>query len=203
MRINSVYDALIGEVDRFGGSVISFSGDAITCWFDASAEEPSARAVLCAQGMQAVMPRFPDLSVKVSVSTGPVRRFATGDPDIRLIDAIAGAPVPRLAMADHLAKAGEITLDEATATLLQFSAREPRTAETGDRFFVLDPSFTVPELHPIQNGPAVSAPRAQVDPNQLKPWILPIVHNIESTGHGLLLDGAASYRCAICAFHGD
>src|SRR5689334_19625562 len=32
--LNPLYDALIAEVERFGGSVIGFSGDAITCWFD-------------------------------------------------------------------------------------------------------------------------------------------------------------------------
>jgi hypothetical protein len=25
---------MIAEVQRYGGSVVSFSGDAITCWFD-------------------------------------------------------------------------------------------------------------------------------------------------------------------------
>ena len=33
-QLNEVYDALITEVDRYGGSVIGFGGDAITCWFD-------------------------------------------------------------------------------------------------------------------------------------------------------------------------
>jgi class 3 adenylate cyclase len=33
-QLNEVYDALIVEVDRYGGSVIGFGGDAITCWFD-------------------------------------------------------------------------------------------------------------------------------------------------------------------------
>jgi len=32
--ISQVYTALIDEVHRFGGSVIGFAGDAITCWFD-------------------------------------------------------------------------------------------------------------------------------------------------------------------------
>ena len=32
--LNQVYDTLIAELDRFGGSVIGFSGDAITCWLD-------------------------------------------------------------------------------------------------------------------------------------------------------------------------
>src|SRR5215216_6790142 len=31
-----IYSALIAQIDRFRGSVISFSGDAITCWFDES-----------------------------------------------------------------------------------------------------------------------------------------------------------------------
>src|SRR5215216_2086303 len=35
-QLNEVYDALIVEVDRYGGSVIGFGGDAITCWFDDS-----------------------------------------------------------------------------------------------------------------------------------------------------------------------
>jgi len=33
-QLNEIYDALIAEVDRYGGSVIGFGGDAITCWFD-------------------------------------------------------------------------------------------------------------------------------------------------------------------------
>src|SRR6476620_4913843 len=33
-QLNEVYDALMAEVDRFGGSAIGFGGDAITCWFD-------------------------------------------------------------------------------------------------------------------------------------------------------------------------
>ena len=187
LRINSVYDALIGEVDRFGGSVITFAGDSITCWFDASEDEPSTRAVMCAHAMQAVMQRFPALSVKVSVSTGPVHRFATGDPQIRLIDVLAGAPVARLAMAEHLAKAGEIILDQATATILQSPARESRTAETGERFYVLDPSSIGSERFSIRNDLAANTQRAQLDPTLLKPWILPMVYNIESKGHGLLL----------------
>jgi len=38
-QLNAVYGALIAEVHRYRGSVIGFSGDAITCWFDG---DPSA-----------------------------------------------------------------------------------------------------------------------------------------------------------------
>ncbi|HEU4325031.1 MAG TPA: hypothetical protein VFS21_17960, partial [Roseiflexaceae bacterium] len=33
-QINRIYDVLIAPVHRWRGSVVSFSGDAITCWFD-------------------------------------------------------------------------------------------------------------------------------------------------------------------------
>src|SRR5688572_17772431 len=43
LHLNRVYDALIARLERFGGSVIGFSGDAITCWFDeAGAGGPAA-----------------------------------------------------------------------------------------------------------------------------------------------------------------
>jgi class 3 adenylate cyclase len=40
IRLNQVYDALIAEVHRYGGSVIGFAGDAITCWFGDSPHPP-------------------------------------------------------------------------------------------------------------------------------------------------------------------
>ena len=33
-HLNRVFHAVIAELDRFGGDVIYFSGDAITCWLD-------------------------------------------------------------------------------------------------------------------------------------------------------------------------
>jgi hypothetical protein len=33
-QLNVIYSALIAQVDQYRGAVISFSGDAITCWFD-------------------------------------------------------------------------------------------------------------------------------------------------------------------------
>src|SRR4051812_23744440 len=51
-NLNRVFHALISELERFGGHVIYFSGDAITCWFDA---DDGARATACALGMQRTM----------------------------------------------------------------------------------------------------------------------------------------------------
>ena len=73
-----VYDALITEVERFGGSTLSFAGDATLCWFDAA-----THAVQAAMAMQVAMQTVSQdaggaclpLALKVSVASGPARRF--------------------------------------------------------------------------------------------------------------------------------
>lgn len=46
--VSEVYDALIAEVERFGGTTLSFAGDATLCWFDAAdgagADAPALQA---------------------------------------------------------------------------------------------------------------------------------------------------------------
>jgi len=147
IQLNRVYTALIAQVDRFGGTVIGFSGDAITCWFDNHSFEfrvPSGRlspqldqsdthhasalrAVTCALALQDAMRAFAalalpgsmvSLGLKVAVTSGPARRFLVGDPAIQWIDVLAGATVVRLAAAEHLAITGEVLADAPTATLL-------------------------------------------------------------------------------------
>ncbi|MCX8067731.1 MAG: hypothetical protein N3B68_07955, partial [Anaerolineae bacterium] len=53
--LNKVYEALIAEVHRHRGSVIGFSGDAITCWFG---DDNGLKSVACALVLQQVMGRF-------------------------------------------------------------------------------------------------------------------------------------------------
>jgi len=106
-QLNTVYDALIHEVDRHGGSVIVFGGDAITCWFDG---DQGARAAACGLAMQQVMRRFASiplhggetasLALKVAVASGPARRFQVGDPAIQVMDVLAGATLQRMAEAE-------------------------------------------------------------------------------------------------------
>ena len=38
-HLDTVYTALITEIERYGGSVIGFAGDAVTCWFDEGKDE--------------------------------------------------------------------------------------------------------------------------------------------------------------------
>ena len=51
-NLDRVFHAVIAELDRFGGDVIYFSGDAITCWLDG---DDGSRATACALAMQETM----------------------------------------------------------------------------------------------------------------------------------------------------
>lgn len=189
-RVNEVYDALISEIESFGGTVICFSGDAITCWFDASEPACALRAACCAQAMQTRMRAMPDLCVKVALSTGPARRLAVGCPQVQFIDVLAGASVARAAQGEHLARAGEVLIDDTTAAALGWSAGEVRRAETdtdtgaGDRFQVLDPAWGRDQT----GSPAQRVVREPVPPPAnalLRCWVLPFVHEREASGQGL------------------
>ena len=108
--LNLIFDVVIEELHRYHGSVISFAGDAITCWLDG---DDGLRATNCALAMQEALRhvaaiRTPagteiQLTMKSAVATGPVRRFLVGDPDIRVLDVVAGETLTRLATAEHQA----------------------------------------------------------------------------------------------------
>ncbi len=183
-QVNAVYQGLIGDVERFGGSVVGFAGDAITCWFDGTVADTAPRAAHCALAMQATMQQFPALAVKVAVSSGPARRFAVGDPAIQRIDVVAGATVARVSAGEGLALPGEILLDQPTASLLHLQAAEVRRADTGEAFHVLDPALA--SGLPAAVVPAIPAlPDTLPDDAVLRPWILPFVAEREAAAQGL------------------
>src|ERR671918_1052144 len=63
--LNQIYDALVTEIESYRGSIISFSGDAITCWFDnANSSLPSAlRATASALAIQHAMQQFAQVNI--------------------------------------------------------------------------------------------------------------------------------------------
>jgi adenylate cyclase len=137
-RLNQVYETLIREVHHYDGSVINFSGDAITCWFSdqddplaarRKAEASSSfRAVACGLAMQQAMRQFAALatpigrkvalSLKIGAAGGTVRRFLVGDPHIQYLDVLAGATVERMALAEQIARRGEVVLGAELVTQL-------------------------------------------------------------------------------------
>lgn len=120
---NRVYGCLIGEVERYGGSVIDFAGDAILCWFDGADLSALRRAVAAALAMRDCAPACagfaPDgwaesVALKISLAAGPVRRMALGNPDIQRMDAIAGTAIDRLADLDRLVRPGAVVADRSS-----------------------------------------------------------------------------------------
>jgi class 3 adenylate cyclase/tetratricopeptide (TPR) repeat protein len=142
--LNRVYDALIDEVEHFGGSVIGFSGDAVTCWFDEAGvrrwglgdgestlaltphlPSPSAlRALACALAMREAMAQFAAIGmpsgasaahkVKIAIASGPARRFLVGDPQVQQFDVLAGATLDRLGAILDLAERDDVLVDSQT-----------------------------------------------------------------------------------------
>ncbi|MFZ5878513.1 MAG: tetratricopeptide repeat protein [Chloroflexota bacterium] len=185
-RINAVYAAMIAEIERYGGSVISFAGDAVTCWFEEEAGgviPPSAlRASTCALALQTAMLAFPQLILKVAVSTGRARRLVVGDPSKHQLDALAGATIARLSTAERLADGAEVLIDAQTAAALSaaLTVHAWRTAENGERFAVID------ALAP-PSPPVAAHPVPVLDADRLRAWTLPAVYERELTGQGAFL----------------
>jgi predicted ATPase/class 3 adenylate cyclase len=189
-HLNRVYDALIEEIHRYGGSVIAFAGDAITCWFDG---DDGARATAGALAMQVAMASFsrillPDgttvaLAMKAAVASGPVRRFIVGDPELQLIDVVAGHTLARMAAAGHVAGKGEVILDSGTAERLAATVTVSEWRETdvgGERFAVVS-GLAVP----VEQSPWSAV--TPVSDEGLRPWLVRAVYDRLRGGQGEFL----------------
>ncbi len=197
--LNKVYDALISQVDHFGGSVIGFAGDAITCWFDDAPigfEQPTPpsadRAAYCALALQSAIQAFASipvpgqnsvaLALKVSVAAGPVRRFLVGDPATQTIELIAGSTVMRMAAGEHLAAKGETIFDFTTAQMLgeRLLVKEWRSEPSEESPFAVVESLSgdAPGL-PWPEPDAVRLPG-----ESLRAWIHPPIFERITQGQG-------------------
>ncbi|MBX0329037.1 adenylate/guanylate cyclase domain-containing protein, partial [Oscillochloris sp. ZM17-4] len=186
--LNQVYSVLIAQIEAFGGSVISFSGDAMTCWFadrglgvKGWGLGAAHRAVACALAMREAMGVFDAtptpggpaaLRVKTAIAYGAVRRFQIGDPAIQLLDTLAGSTLDRLAASAKLAEQADVIVDDATLDLLRpavIIAARRADPQTGAR------AASISALaRPI--APAGHAwPRPDIPEAALRPWLPPPV----------------------------
>lgn len=212
-HLNRVYDALIGHVRSCGGSVIGFAGDAITCWF---AGDDGRRAATAGLNMQNSMSRFTNvgitdasghltetgdsvsLSLKVSVAVGEVSRYLVGDPDIQLIDVIAGATVVKLDSLNDAAEPGEVVVDKRAYRNLrsefEMAARSPgpRTAPSAWVVRRRPAGLGAQSRHPtklkrIRASPQSKPAPAPALPDQeakLAPWLIGEVKGRLASGLG-------------------
>jgi adenylate cyclase len=192
-HLEDLYSALIAEVERLGGSVLSFAGDSMLCWFDQADGNPVRRAAGCALAMQRAMSSFEAvpvghgsvaMSLKVSVASGPSRRFAIGDPGIQRLDVLAGGTIARTATAEHHALSGEVLLDEASVKALGDAAtiQAWRTdAGTQEHFAVIGESDAITST--------AAPPTSMREPKagELRPWIHRAVFEREQEGQEAFL----------------
>lgn len=183
--LNQVYTELIAAVRRNDGSVIGFSGDAITCWFghDDPPGAAAQRAVRAAVAMQTAMSGFADIAVtdtvhaelylRVAIAAGPVLRCSVGDPGSQCIDVIAGATVARVADLNELAARGEIIVDERTRAALPTGlAAAWRSSEEGVRGALVDRAWDGPE----PDSEAATDAATVLPPELARQWLLPVLY---------------------------
>jgi len=134
--LNGYFSRMITLVEKEGGEVVKFSGDAMTVVFPApSGVEYAARqAMNAAQAMQAAMSDFRtlqtiagtvELGMKIGVGAGDVLAFSVGGEGGRWEYIIAGDPLRQVAEAEHAASRGEIVLSPEAQTLLGNHATPP------------------------------------------------------------------------------
>lgn len=169
--LEEVYERVISEIHRGCGSVIGFSGDAVTCWFDddpvgvgvgvdddpvgvgvASGAERAVAVGLALHAAIAVVPPVAGragaarLGLKVAVACGPARRGLVGDPQHQLIEVLCGTTVERMALLEQWAVLGEVAVDDEVRAALGPRARLGRTGRIGDRQATVVESFAGPPL---------------------------------------------------------
>jgi class 3 adenylate cyclase/tetratricopeptide (TPR) repeat protein len=198
--LGRVFHAVIEALDRRGGDVIYFSGDAITCWIDG---DDGVRATAAGLGMQEAIGRVGrittpagtevQLALKVAVAIGRARRFVVGDPQIQLIDVLAGALIDDLAEAEHHAEKGDVLLEPSALKALEgrVELREiRRDEEHGRSYGVVERLLVdVPVTDVVEPPP--------LDESLVTQWILPEVYERMRVARGELL---AELRPAVPVF---
>ncbi|MFL5734667.1 MAG: tetratricopeptide repeat protein [Chloroflexia bacterium] len=208
--LDKVYGPLVAEVERYHGSVVSFAGDAITCWFDGDIRDSALRAVAAALGMQESMlgcdlVRTPGgaiftLAIKVAIASGNALRLRVGDPEIRFIDALAGRTLDRMAEAEHHAQRGDVVITQEIAAALEGNI-EVSAVEDGEQLAAGSgqPSGAGEEILPTAywrvHRLLVEAPQnpwpallpGALSEEQVRPWVLPAVYERLRAGQGSYL----------------
>jgi CheY-like chemotaxis protein/class 3 adenylate cyclase len=205
--INQVFGALVEEVHFYHGSVIGFSGDALTCWFDASADDAAAaglRAIACGLNMQVTMTQFtsiytrlgslPELFIRVGVASGFVQRYLVGDPAVHHVEAIAGKTLDLVEIAGRVAERGEVVVDKALIGMLEAWI----AVSDWRRDPAIDADFGVIDrlLQPVEPFPWPEL-ATQLSDATCRPWLIPAVFEILETSGGEFL---SELRPAVAMF---
>ncbi len=143
-RLNPMFEAIAGQVFHHGGSVIRFVGDGFLAWFDeqqiglpidAAPTTAVLRALAAGLNMQAVMPLFRGLQLKVAIGQGTAHRWVVGDARHGLVDMLAGPAVDAMLIVAERVEPGRVLVGRAAHGLLSERGAE-FTTEDHDRLHV-------------------------------------------------------------------
>jgi predicted ATPase/class 3 adenylate cyclase len=206
-HLNTVYDALILQVHNYRGSVLSFSGDAITCWFDGADGLLLAiqRATTAALEMQQAMQKMAQittpqgqvltLALKVAIAAGPVRRFVVGNPRFQYLDILAGTTIDRMAATEHLANKGEVLVAPEVHSALSdyLEIAEWRGEDSAEA----QAAVVVGLKEKAALCPWPEVPEEALPSQSLAPWLLPSIYERNMAGLG---DFLTELRPAVSLF---
>ncbi|HTH12777.1 MAG TPA: adenylate/guanylate cyclase domain-containing protein, partial [Spirochaetia bacterium] len=204
LRLNTFFDLMVQTINTHEGTVISFSGDALTCWFD---EDEGFRALTCALEIQKTFQQFPklktpggrefELGVKIALANGPARRFLVGEPDIQVMDLMAGDVFQRMARIEQRLEKGEVGTDQQVAAILPELVTEwPIRRTDAGEFLVVFPPGTDLDLGVEPRG---EANLPEVPHDLARPWLLGPVFDRIGAGQNSFL---ADLRIAVVFFLG-
>jgi adenylate cyclase len=185
-QLNAIYGALIDAVFQWRGSVVGFGGDALTCWFDG---DDGRSAIACSLAIQVAMDQWATIpinsehiasfGIKIALASGPIRRFVVGDPEVQLMDMLAGAVLVQAIEAEQHAHRGDII------------AGRDLAARFGPAL------LTEPHAHPdyllVRGLDLALEPRPwpsvahDLDPDLVRPWVLGPVYEQIVSGQGQFL----------------
>ena len=185
-QLNAMYGTLIDLVIAYRGSVVGFGGDALTCWFDS---DNGQHAAACALHMQRAMAAWATIeinheqtasfAVKVALAYGSVRRFVVGDPQIQLLDTLAGATLQRVMAAEQFANRGEIVASRELVAIMGEAVHWRATTQ---------PEFVLITGIDQQNDQATWHPSAaELPAEQARPWVLAPVYEHVRRGQSQFL----------------
>jgi class 3 adenylate cyclase/tetratricopeptide (TPR) repeat protein len=184
--LNHVFGRITAAIDQRGGSIISFGGDSVICWFHGDDGLTATAA-----GLELVdilrdlresehgQPSY-QLDIKAAVAAGTGRRMRVGQARHAYMDVLGGDVIKALAAVSILLHPGEVAVSPAVARSIGRRAEIRIANETGSTRHLVE-RITEPPENPARNGAST------VDQVGTGDWILPFVRDHLESGLGGLM----------------
>jgi CheY-like chemotaxis protein len=231
-HLNRVFGALVDQVHHCGGSVLNFSGDAITCWFDGNYESgimndeeevssdlhnssliihnSSLRAGACGLAMQAAMHAFATVVTPAGTTVSFGLKVAVVSGTVRRF--LVGDPAIQQieALAGH-------TLDELARCERQAARGEVVVgaavaadldqhlvvaAWRGDEYSERCCAVVTGLRQPVDAAPWPALPAGGLVDEQVRPWLLPPVYERVQNGQSAFLAELRPAAALFLSFRG-